>query len=71
MVMLVAATAIAGAVALTRGDVAYMLVIAWAFVGIAVKHAATAAVATTAWVMTTLVLVLLAAGVVVQRRQRQ
>ena len=50
--MLVAATAIASAVSLTRGDVAYMLVIVWAFIGIAVKQADTPTVATTAWVMT-------------------
>ena len=49
-VMLVAATAIASAVSLTRGDIAYIVVIVWAFVGIAVKHSGTPLVATTAWV---------------------
>jgi benzodiazapine receptor len=49
VVMLVAGTGIAAAVGLTRGDVAYMLVIVWAFVGIAVKHAGTPVVAIAAW----------------------
>ena len=50
VIMLVAGTAIAAAVGFTRRDVAYMLVIVWAFVGIAVKHAGTPVVATAAWV---------------------
>lgn len=55
VIMLVVGTGIATAVGLTRGDVAYMLVIVWAFVGIAVKHAATPTVAIAAWVTTGLV----------------
>ena len=50
VIMLIAGTLIAGAMSLTRGDLAYVLVIVWAFCGIAVQHAATPAVATTAWV---------------------
>jgi benzodiazapine receptor len=50
VIMLVAGTGIAAAVGFTRRDVAYMLVIVWAFVGIAVKHAGTPVVATAAWV---------------------
>jgi len=50
VIMLVAGTAIAAAVGFTRRDVATMLVIVWAFVGIAVKHAGTPVVATAAWV---------------------
>ena len=50
VIMLVAGTAIAAAVGFTRRDSAYMLVIVWAFVGIAVKHAGTPVVATAAWV---------------------
>jgi benzodiazapine receptor len=38
VIMLVAAALITAVVSLTRGDVAYVLVIVWAFVGIAVKH---------------------------------
>ncbi|MGD2206905.1 MAG: tryptophan-rich sensory protein [Anaerolineae bacterium] len=46
--MLVAATGIALAVSLTRGDVAYVLVIVWAFVGISVRHSDTPIVSITA-----------------------
>ncbi len=47
-VMLVVAGVIASAVSLPRADVAYMLVILWAFAGIAVKQAASPLVAWTA-----------------------
>jgi hypothetical protein len=70
VIMLVAGVGIASAVSLTRGDVAYMLVIVWAFAGIAVKHAGTPAVATTAWVTTALVALMLVAGVLSKRRRR-
>jgi benzodiazapine receptor len=59
VVMLVAGAGIATAMGLTRGDVAYMLVIVWAFAGIAVKHAATPVVATAAWAMAAVVAVML------------
>jgi benzodiazapine receptor len=65
--MLVAGAAIASAVGLTRSDIAYMLVIVWAFVGIAVKHADTPVVATTAWVTTGIVVLTLVARVVLRR----
>jgi benzodiazapine receptor len=48
VIMLVVGTGIASAVSISRGDIAYALVIVWAFVGIAVKHAATPIVAITA-----------------------
>jgi hypothetical protein len=47
-VMLAAALAIALAVTLTRRDVAYLLVLVWAFAGIAVKHSGVPLVASTA-----------------------
>ena len=68
VIMLVAGVAIASAVSLTRGDVAYMLVIVWAFAGIAVKHAGTPVVATAAWVTTALAALMLVAGFVFRRR---
>jgi hypothetical protein len=46
-----------------------MLVIVWAFVGIAVKHAATPLVATAAWVVTGVAVVMLVASVILKRRQ--
>jgi hypothetical protein len=51
IIMLVAATAITAAVILTRRDIAYALVIIWAFIGIAVKQQETLLVAVTAAVM--------------------
>jgi benzodiazapine receptor len=54
VIMLVAAFIIASAVAVSRGDVAYMLVIVWAFAGIGVKQAGAPVVSTAAWVMTAL-----------------
>jgi len=63
VIMLVVGTGIATAVGLTRDDVAYMLVIVWAFVGIAVKHAATPTVAIAAWVTTGLVVLAIGASV--------
>jgi benzodiazapine receptor len=69
VIMLVAAVGIASAVSLTRGDVAYMLVIVWAFAGIAVKHAGTPVVATAAWVTTALVALMLVVGVLLKKRR--
>jgi benzodiazapine receptor len=68
VIMLVVGAGIASAVGLTRGDVAYMLVIVWAFAGIAVKHAATPVVAIAAWVTAALVVVMLVVGWLRQRK---
>ena len=68
VIMLIAGLGIASAVSLTRGDVAYMLVLIWAFTGIAVKHQATALVATTAWIVSGLVLVMLVVGLYLRSR---
>ena len=58
LIILAVAVVIAGLMALTRGDVAYLLVLVWAFAGIALKHAGVAPVAIGAWVSTALVAVL-------------
>jgi benzodiazapine receptor len=71
VIMLAAGTVIASAVGLTRGDIAYLLVIIWAFVGIAVKHAATPVVATAAWVTAGIVLLMLVASALLTRRSAQ
>lgn len=68
VVMLLAGTVIASAVCIIRGDVAYGLVVVWAFAGIAVKHSGTA-VAIAAWVLVVVVLLVLAVGV--SRRKRR
>lgn len=58
VIMLVVGAAITLAVVLTRGDVAYTLVILWAYAGIAVRQAGVPVVATAAWVMAVLVALL-------------
>jgi hypothetical protein len=62
-IMLVAAAVIASAVSLTRGDIAYVLVIVWAYIGIAIKHSDTALVAILAGFLAGLVLGTLLLGV--------
>jgi hypothetical protein len=71
VIMLIAGAGIASAVSLTRADIAYMLVIVWAFTGIAVKHAGTPTVAITAWAMTGLVAAMLFVGLFIQGKRRQ
>lgn len=68
VMMLIVATAIASAVGLTRGDIAYMLVIVWAFAGIAIKHNNAPTVATTAWAMTELVTLMMVPSVFLQEK---
>jgi len=50
VVMLAAASLIGLAMALTRRDAAYLFVLVWSFVGIALKQAATPLVAMSAWI---------------------
>lgn len=71
VIMLVAATGIASAVSLARSDIAYILVIIWAFVGIATKHAGTPVVATAAWVTTGLAVLMLVVGAWLRYVQRE
>jgi len=63
-IMLVAATAIASAVALTRRSLAYTTVIVWAFIGIAVKQADAPLVATTALITAAVVAVVAVAALI-------
>jgi hypothetical protein len=69
VIMLVAGTVIASAVSITRGDIAYVLVIVWAFAGIAVKHSGTPLVSVTAGLMAVVVALTLLIGVP-RRRHR-
>jgi translocator protein len=55
VIMLAVATVIAWLMAITRRDVAYLLVLVWAFIGIASKHAGTPVVSAAAWVASVLV----------------
>jgi hypothetical protein len=68
--MLVVGACIASAVSISRGDVAYVLVIVWAFAGIAVKHANTLIVAITAGLMALIVALTLLIGVPRRRQLR-
>lgn len=70
VIMLVTAAAIALAMALTRAETAYLLVIVWAFVGIAVKQSATPMVANTALVMAALVVLMIPFGLWRRRNNR-
>lgn len=57
VIMLAVAVVLAYLMALRRHDVAYLLVLAWAFAGIGSKQVATPLVSTAAWIATGLVLV--------------
>jgi hypothetical protein len=69
VILLVAGSAIATAVAFSRGDAVYVLVLVWAYVGIAVKQADTPLVAQAAWVAAVL-LGLIAAAAKYGRQRR-
>lgn len=71
VIMLLATTVIASAMSFTRGDIAYMLVILWALVGIALKHAGTPIVAPAAWVAVVLVAIMMVVGKLSYTRRRQ
>ncbi len=67
LIILAAVLAIAVTMNFTRRDVGYALVILWATAGIAIKHAAVAAVATPTWIVFGLVLVTLIVALLVRR----
>ena len=69
VIMLVAGAIIASLVSLSRGDIAYVLVIVWAFAGIAVKQSSTPPVAISAAALAAVVLLTLLAGVPLTRRR--
>ena len=52
VIMLAVATVVAWLMAITRRDAAYLLVLVWAFIGIALKHAGTPLVSGAAWAAT-------------------
>ena len=62
VIMLLAGVIISALMSFLRGDVAYLLVIIWAYIGIAVKQTATPTVANAAWIASVLVVLLLVAG---------
>ncbi|NTW12220.1 MAG: tryptophan-rich sensory protein, partial [Anaerolineales bacterium] len=50
VVMIAVASVVGVLMAVTRRDAAYLFVLVWSFIGIAVKQADTASVAASAWV---------------------
>jgi hypothetical protein len=70
VIMLAAGVVISTLMSLTRGDVAYSLVLVWAYIGIAVKQAGTPLVAYSALIGVGLILVMLVIGVL-RKRQSQ
>jgi len=67
-IMLAVATLLGLAMALTRGDVAFLLVFVWSFIGIAAKQAPTPLVANSAWVMTVLVALMIPLGLFYRKK---
>lgn len=67
LIILAAVLAIAVTMNFTRRDASYALVILWATAGIAIKHAAAAAVATPTWIVFGLVLVTLIIALLLRR----
>ena len=63
VIMLAAGVIISAVMSLTRADIAYSLVLVWAYVGIAIEHANTSIVANAAWIAAILILVILVIGV--------
>lgn len=68
VIMLVAACAIAFAIAVTRADIAFLLVMVWSFAGIAIRQAGAPLVANAAWVMTALAVLMIPFGLWYRRR---
>jgi hypothetical protein len=59
VIILAAGVVISATMSLTRTDIAYSLVLVWAYIGIALKHASTPIVSNSAWIATGLILVIL------------
>ena len=59
IIMIGAATIVGLLMALTRHDIAYLLVLVWALAGIGVKHLAAPAVSAAAWFATVLIIVMI------------
>ncbi|MGD2079491.1 MAG: tryptophan-rich sensory protein [Chloroflexota bacterium] len=70
VIMLTIGTVVGGLMSFTRGDIAYSLVLIWAFSGIAIKHSDTSAVATAAWIATAATAVLMLVGAYYHRRRQ-
>ncbi|MBX3060979.1 MAG: tryptophan-rich sensory protein [Anaerolineae bacterium] len=69
VIMLAVAVVVAGLMALRHRDIAYLLVLVWAFAGIGVKQAETPLVANAAWIATVLVALMVIVTAVQSRRK--
>ena len=63
VIMLAAGVIISAVMSLRRADIAYSLVLVWAYIGIALEHASTPVVAYSAWIAAGLILVILVIAV--------
>jgi hypothetical protein len=70
-IMLPVGAGLAFGMAFSRGDLAYGLVIIWAYAGIAVKHSSTPFVATAAWIAVGLAVLAVVIGLFLSRRPGQ
>lgn len=68
LIMLAVALVVAALMMWTRGDGAYLLVLVWAFAGIAVKHSDISIVATASWIAAAAVVVFI--GISILRRRQ-
>lgn len=68
VIILAAGVLISVLMSLSRADIAYSLVLIWAYVGIAVKHSSVPLVAYSAWIAAGLILVILVIGVYRKRQ---
>ena len=70
VIILLVGVVVSAAMSLTRANIAYSLVLVWAYVGIALKHTNSSTVAKTAWIATGLILVIPVFGIIRKSRQR-
>jgi len=70
VIMLVVGLGVTAAMVFRRGDIAYALVIVWAFAGIGVSQAGDPLVSGAAWTMSVIVIGVLAAGIWLRRTPR-
>lgn len=69
IIMLIVGVALATVMSVRRGDIAYALVVVWAFAGIGVKQVDTPTVATAAWIAAAAVIVVLIASTTTRTRR--
>jgi benzodiazapine receptor len=71
VIMLAAGVIISAVMSLTRADIAYSLVLIWAYAGIALEHASTPIVANAAWVGAVVILAILIVAVINKYRRKE